>query len=100
MLEEARAIPAHIVEGEDWQPGVLENQLTAAHQQLAGALLRNGDLLSAAEAIQKAIATAQQPAQKAESWRFMALCLQKLGQEKEAMTAWQMAQQTISTEVV
>ena len=92
LLERARALPPEPVEGEDWQPGVLESQLAAAHHAVGLEAFRRGDFLSAAEAFQRAIAVARQPAQIAEAWKLTAVCLQKLGQENEAMIAWKMSE--------
>ncbi len=97
LLERARLLPPATAEGEDWQPGVLEAQLAAAHHAVGAEAFQRGDFLSAAEAFQQEITVARQPAQIAEAWKLTALCLQKLGQETEAMTAWKMSQQVAKT---
>lgn len=92
LLERARLLPTATAEGEDWQPGVLEAQLATAHHAVGTAAFRRGDFLSAAEAFQREITVARQPAQIAEAWKLTAVCLQKLGQESEAMVAWKMSE--------
>ncbi len=92
LLERAQTLPPDTGEGEDWQPGVLESQLAAAHHAVGITAFQRGDFLSAAESFQREIALARDPAQIAEAWKLTALCLQKLGQENEAMIAWKMSE--------
>jgi|GEM_PF-2224771 len=92
LLERARILPPDTGEGEDWQPGVLEAQLAAAHHAVGIDAFQHGDFLSAAESFQREITVLRQPAKIAEAWKLTALCLQKLGQENEAMVAWKMSE--------
>ncbi len=92
-LEHARTLPEHTLEGEDWQRGALENELARAHHLVAVNAFQRQDFLAAAESLQQEVRAASQPAQVSEAWKLMAVCLQKLGQESEAVAAWKVAKE-------